>query len=160
MTDMKNIHNCGQCLRRRTQDGLCTVGQSIVPAAQEACIWYAGEDSTVECELCGGRVFTKNSVIFPEETTHITCGQCAGKMGTCATCICVHECAFETDPSPIPPVIQQRIQQGPMTQIISAMNPERIAITCKAGCKCWDSENEVCNKRTAQTCGQYEIVWG
>jgi hypothetical protein len=38
--------------------------------------------------------------------------------------------------------VQQTIRNGPMTQIIQIRNPELVSKTCKAGCPCFDSENE------------------
>ena len=156
---MKSIYRCGSCLLRRAQDGLCSRGGQVVQESEEACRWYVGEQHTATCELCGSVIESRSAVVYPEDTVHITCGQCAGKMGSCATCIRVKECAFETDPSPIPQVVQKRIQQGPMTQIVQVMNPDRIAITCKMGCACWDNEAEACNKQTCGTCGTYTIIW-
>lgn len=49
------------------------------------------------------------------------------------------ECEFETNPSTIPKVVQQRIQQGPMTSIVQVKNPTRVEMFCK-NCKCFDEE--------------------
>ena len=160
MSAMKNIHKCGDCLYRDQKTQVCRVMQMEVDAAHEACARYASEENTVTCELCGNCILLTDSILYVEEDrNHITCGQCAEKSGTCSTCICVKECVFQTDPSPVPQVVQKRIQQGPMVQIVQVMNPDRIAITCKMGCKCWDAENETCYKQTCGTCGQYKIVW-
>lgn len=156
---MKNIHKCGSCLLR-SREGLCQTAKRPVNENDEACRWYVDTSNTVECELCGNTILTRDSYLFNEDRVHITCGECATKkMGRCATCMCVKECTFETDPSPIPQVVQKRIQQGPMTQIIQVMNPDRIAITCRMGCKCWDNENNICHKQNSSTCGQYQCLW-
>lgn len=81
----------------------------------------------------------------------VFCSKCAEELASCVGCAHGRTCSFETDPSPIPPVIQKQIRQGLMTQIIQVKNPDRIAITCKLNCPCWDGENcgrEVgyCNK--------------
>ena len=157
MIDMKNIYKCESCLRR--QGNICRVSQEQIDLNDEACRWHAGQDNVERCVLCGAGVLRRDSIIYNEDNLYVVCGKCSEKIGTCATCICIKECAFETDPSPIPQVVQKQIRQGPMVQIVQVMNPDRIAITCKMGCECWDAETETCFKQTCGTCGKYKIVW-
>ena len=76
----------------------------------------------------------------------LLCPECTPRMSGCYGCVHGNECAFETDPSPIPKLVQKQIQQGPMIQIIQVRNPDRIAQTCAINCKCWDGKNNKCNK--------------
>ena len=74
------------------------------------------------------------------ENWHIYCAKCVKLLSTCAFCKRVEICAFETDPSPIPKMVQQQVRQGPMVSITTVMNPERVRITCEKGCDCFNSE--------------------
>lgn len=159
MINMSTIHKCGRCIFRDQSTQVCDILKLAVQENDEACKRYADNETIVTCELCGRKTLGGSEVIFMEDKIHVTCAECANKTGTCATCINVKQCAFETDPSPIPQVVQKRIQQGPMVQIVQIMNPDRIAITCKMGCDCWDTESETCYKQTCGTCGKYKIVW-
>lgn len=157
---MKNIHKCGRCLLRDEQSGQCSILKMIVAEDQDACPRYADDNNVITCELCGDRMHTLHAILFPEDDRiHIVCGDCAKMSGRCQTCVNVKECKFITDPSPIPQVVQKQIKQGPIIQIVQIMNPDRIAITCKMGCDCWDAESETCCKQTCGTCSKYKIVW-
>lgn len=155
---MKTIHRCGRCLLRDEQSGQCSILKMVVAENQDACPRYADEGNVITCELCGRRTVVDNSVIYNEERVHLVCGDCADKSGTCYTCLERKTCPFETDPSPLPKVVQRRIQQGPMVEIAQIKNPERINITCRAGCPCWDEESFTCGKEQGWCCS-YKIVW-
>lgn len=153
------MKKCGKCLIRRAEDGFCAVINDVVKVTDSACVKCATEDSIFVCELCGTATLKSSAVVFVEDRTHLVCGNCAKYTSMCQTCIKVRECAFETDPSPIPFTIQKHIQTGPMVQIMEVMNPERIAITCKMGCDCWDNVNETCAERTYGNCSNYKMIW-
>ena len=155
---MANLHKCGTCIFRHKEFGKCTYLQQSVAEDQDACAGYASEEDKITCEICGRQTLRRNVVIFNEERVHLVCGDCAEKNGTCQTCLERKTCPFETDPSPLPKVVQKRIQQGPMVQIMQIKNPERVNITCRAGCPCWDEENFTCGKEQGWCC-QHEIVW-
>ena len=112
------------------------------------------------CEICGAIVLVTNSILHSDNMGdyHRVCGRCNSRLASCAGCKLNGDCAFETDPSPIPHVVQKQIRQGPMTQIIQVRNPDRIAITCAAGCECWSAEDKACN-RECGCCGRYECIW-
>lgn len=159
MINMTAIHHCGRCIFRDKESGACDLLKTAVAENETACKRYTTTESLVTCELCGRQTLGGSEVIFMEDRIHVTCADCANKTGTCRTCINVKECKFETDPSPIPQIVQKQIRQGPMVQIVQIMNPDRVAITCKMGCDCWDAESETCYKQTCGTCGKYKIVW-
>ena len=93
---------------------------------------------TIQCETCGRP--TELQVLCPDgDKWHILCPSCASQLNSCAFCKKVNTCTFETDPSPLPKMIQKQIRQGPMISVTTEMNPERIRQTCEKGCDCFDA---------------------
>ncbi len=93
----------------------------------------------MQCETCGRP--TEQQVLCPDgDNWHILCPACAAQLNTCAFCKKVRICSFETDPSPLPKMIQQQFRQGPMITVTEVMNPERIRQTCEKGCDCFSAE--------------------
>ena len=93
----------------------------------------------MQCETCGRP--TEQQVLCPDgDTWHILCHSCASQLGTCAFCKKVNICTFETDPSPLPKVVQKQFRQGPMITVTEVMNPERIRQTCEKGCDCFNAD--------------------
>ena len=70
----------------------------------------------------------------------LICEDCLNATGTCRMCEFAKTCDFETNPSPLPKVVQKVIQQGNMQMATQVRNPERKKSTCEAGCKCYDEE--------------------
>ena len=115
------------------------------------------------CETCGFRDL-KNSVcqvfghaINPKDdgTFGFYCKECVAAFSTCETCKHATECDFETNPSSLPKVVQKQIRQGNMMTVTQIKNPDRIEITCKNGCLCYDTENG-CRKQFNLKCDKYE----
>ena len=93
---------------------------------------------TIQCETC--RRPTEQQVLCPDgDNWHILCPNCASQLNTCSFCKKVNVCTFETDPSPLPKMVQKQIRQGPMISVTTEMNPERIRQTCEKGCDCFDA---------------------
>ena len=93
----------------------------------------------VKCDLCGQEVPASNTAIDMDRNI-IACKEHIKFVGSCHTCEKVTSCAFEQDPTPIPkhvPIIQE---QGNMRMQTIIRNPEREAVTCKAGCPCYSKE--------------------
>ena len=66
---------------------------------------------------------------------YVFCEQCATAVLGCAGCENAKECAFETDPSPLPKLVQQQVRQGNSVFSTTIRNPARMDITCvKCGC--------------------------
>jgi hypothetical protein len=108
-----------------------------------------------QCALCGNQML--EFIIWyadADSEAHLLCPNCVKRQGTCAACIRVQDCRFQTDPSPIPPVIMQTRQEGNVFIQEQIRNPEREAITCKL-CECWNGEE--CG-RAYGMCGKYEGV--
>lgn len=118
-----------------------------------ACQFFQHKQYITQCDNCKanciGAIIVQNG-----DTTKYLCGQCAAKIGYCQSCVQVSQCAFETDPSPIPKTISYR--NGNTIFTSSSKNPERIAITCKKGCPCWNDEEQYCY-REENTCAKYKI---
>ena len=113
----------------------------------------------VVCEACN-KIATKNSfvVVAENETFHIVCNKCSANLTSCAFCTQCQNCDFETNTSTLPKIVQKQIQQGPMIQVVQIKNPERIKITCQAGCKCWNSAENACEREIGY-CPNYEFIW-
>ena len=93
----------------------------------------------MQCETCGRP--TEHQFLCPDgDSWHILCGNCVSQLNTCTFCKKVNICAFETDPSPVPKMVQQQIRQGPMISVTTVKNPERVKITCEKGCNCFNAE--------------------
>jgi hypothetical protein len=116
-------------------------GHQVEPAI-DFCSKHTTE--LVTCELCGGQIPKRQSIISVTKgkVNRLVCERCSQLYGTCQLCKNNISCSFETDPSPLPKVIQKQIRQGNMITMTQVRNPERIEITCKKGCPCYDSEGD------------------
>lgn len=106
----------------------------------------------MNCYLCGG---APQVPIYSADGTFLKflCNQCAQIPAQCGLCEKSEICPFQTDPSPLPQIVVQTIQQGNMTTRRQIKNPDRIAITCKTQCPCF-SEEFGCLKENG-ICGSY-----
>ena len=113
------------------------------------------------CDCCGNSFIGKPYLIAEMVNDVATiqasiCPECNQYHGTCRTCKQGNICAFETDPSPLPKIVQKTIKQGNMTAVTQVMNPERIAITCQKACPCWSADFS-CQKQNHGICLQYHM---
>ena len=156
---MLNKRTCGECALRQQTGGVCPLFNKAVSADEGGCPSFTG--TQIFCELCHNLIIgTGNALIditIPGET-HSICKQCQKLIGHCNTCRRASACAFETDPSDLPKVIQQQVRQGNMISVMTVKNPSRIDITCKKGCPCFDSEIG-CLRESNNSCGNYKIVY-
>lgn len=148
---------CGTCRFLDQGSSICQLKGVKMNPQEDFCSKHQNE--AIICEKCH-RLTTKNGfvVVAENETFHILCNQCSTGLTSCAFCTHCQNCDFETNPSTLPKIVQKQIQQGPMIQIIQIKNPERIKITCQAGCKCWNSEENACDKEIGY-CHNYEFIW-
>lgn len=138
------MKKCGDCLLQKRAGGVCPVFQEKVNKTDNACRKYIGHDSPT-CGFCGNLMPGKGEVVIMEDgSTVLSCGNCAERIGTCATCAQARACDFETNPIQIPKQVQKVIRQGNMQVQTVIRNPEREKETCMKGCPCWDSEEYVC----------------
>lgn len=113
-------------------------GMNIKP---EDCHCSNYRSKVYKCGRCGTLLLNEIIDIANPENPHFLCDKCAPLLNTCVACKHSRKCAFDDDPSPNK-IVQQQIQHGMMTQIIQIRNPEIVEKTCKAGCPCYDPENE------------------
>ena len=109
-----------------------------------------------KCKICGKAALKMPLNEIKEHNWEPICDECRNKFSTCAACTQIGYCAFQQDPSPIPPTIMQTIRQGPVVMQKEVPNPERIKITCML-CKCWNKELNQCN-RNDRLCLNYDEV--
>ena len=128
------MNYCKTCGLRSSHENKCLLHNRAINPATDFCSWR--NKTPTRCSICGK--ITMNATICDGA---YFCGQCSESLSTCVGCVQGGKpCSFETDPSPIPKVVQKQIRQGPMTQIVQVKNPDRIAITCKLNCPCWNGE--------------------
>lgn len=110
-----------------------------------------------ECDICHRQIH-HTEVIYDSKSNKIVCSDCCNRLSTCDNCHNGPICLFETDPSPLPKQIQKQIRQGNMIGQTIIKNPDRILITCKKGCPCWDAETESCNKQLRYCANIQEVI--
>lgn len=130
-------------------------GHQVEPAI-DFCSKHTTE--LITCELCGGQIPKAQSIIYVNKgkPNRLICERCSQLHGTCHFCKNSAICSFETDPSSLPKMIQKQVRQGNMIAMTQIRNPERIEITCKKGCPCYDPELECL--RQFGTCGKCENI--
>lgn len=148
------IKDCAHCALPSLNGGICPVFQTKPKDTKDSCPMFKHE--IIMCEVCGQPIITRTNIDITENTIHYLCDNCLKQSGTCPTCKMRETCEFETNPSTIPKVVQQRIQQGPMTSIIQVKNPTRIEMFCK-NCKCFN-EKFGCLKENG-CCGRWEACY-
>ena len=110
-----------------------------------------------ECDICHRQIH-HTEVIYDSKSNKIVCSDCCNRLSTCDNCHNGNICLFETDPSPLPKQIQKQIRQGNMIGQTIIKNPDRILITCKKGCPCWNAETESCNKQLRYCANIQEVI--
>ena len=138
---------CKTCALRRPQDSLCLLNNRKVHPENDFCSKHQQELST--CSICG-QPMIDFVIEINEDQVRFVCINCHSLSNTCTRCRNKSSCAFETDPSPIPKVVEKTIKQGPMISVTKVKNPSRIDITCREKCSCFDpsfgclKENNTC----------------
>lgn len=149
------IGKCGECALRAPNGVQCMLdGRAI--SAEDFCSNF--KKTLIRCDICGHLMGTTPILETIDNTTYQSCPACNKAFGTCPTCDQARICPFETDPSPIPKVVQRKVQQGPMIAVTDVRNPERIRITCEKNCKCYDASFG-CLKQTIQTCKNFSCSY-
>jgi hypothetical protein len=119
------------------------------------CSHYLPKDMGItECCYCGQ--LTINPILDYKTKTEecvLMCGKCLQSMGTCRMCKKSCRCEFEENPSTIPKIVRQRIQNNGMTIETDVLNPTRIELFCK-NCDCFNGEECM---RNYNTCSNYEL---
>lgn len=144
--------NCATCAFWLPEGSMCKILKRKVDKEYDSCPGYTSSTDIETCSFCGRKILS-SSVVWHKENDEwkIYCDSCNKAMHTCTTCKRCGECDFQTNPSTIPQVIRQRVQQGNMIMETDQVNPARIEITCKKNCKCF-SEEFGCMKQNFQFC--------
>lgn len=162
---MRNVNYCSTCAASspnlQVETGRVCNRMRVPVKDDDFCSNHV--KSTWKCECCGNEYWGNPiiSMSIDEKTGAVSmidaiiCSMCNDNIWTCRTCAHIDECAFETDPSPLPKVVQKQIRQGNMTAVTQVMNPERIAITCEKNCHCWHDFS--CSKQNHGTCLKYQM---
>ena len=133
---------CGECALKKLSNGACAVFHQTFPDDQPACPQYT--KTLFTCKICGASTIKPDLVVekgeYGKTSCYTVCQDCSSKSGTCATCNRQSICSFQTDPSPIPQVVNKEFRQGNMITVTQVPNPARIEITCKKNCTCFDAE--------------------
>lgn len=132
------IKKCRSCSLSDVQQSACRMLQRTINLDKDYCPSYTPQ--TYICETCRAIIINPIFTIGRDNQWHTHCENCAARLNTCDFCANIHTCAFETDPSPIPKVVQKQERNGPMTSIRTIKNPDRIDITCRKGCLCFHSD--------------------
>lgn len=153
---MLNHRTCGDCALMQHGGGVCPVFKAARATTDPGCLYHTTELHL--CALCGNHMPKEDQLIdvTNPENIIVYCRGCKQHINHCPTCVNSKECRFETDPSPLPKIIQKEIRQGNMVQIMTVKNPSRIDITCKKGCPCF-SEEFGC-LRQFNSCGNYKFI--
>ena len=109
------------------------------------------------CPICH-KPITQGGVFLHEAPHLLLCDSCGIRFWTCISCEHGETCAFRDNPQGLPPVIMQTVRQGNMLIQQQVMNPELVNHTCKAGCKCWNTETETCCKQTINACENHQLA--
>lgn len=136
-------------------DMRCKISGQPAISHNVACASFSSQ--RYECDICHRQIH-HTEVIYDSKSNKIICSDCGNRLSTCDNCHNGNICVFETDPSPLPKQIQKQIRQGNMFGQTIIKNPDRIDITCKKGCSCWNTETESCNKQLRYCANIQEII--
>ena len=136
-------------------DMRCKISGQPAISHNIACASFSSQ--RYECDICHRQIH-HTEVIYDSKSNKIICSDCGNRLSTCDNCHNGNICVFETDPSPLPKQIQKQIRQGNMFGQTIIKNPDRIAITCKKNCPCWDTETEICNKQLRYCANIQEVI--
>lgn len=118
------------------------------------------DENITYCETCHQQILKENTywVHDIDMNWHCHCIDCIKRLSSCAFCKKARTCAFESDPSPIPKMIQKQVRQGNQIFLTEVVNPARTDITCKNGCDCYDAEKGCL--RENNYCERIDHVYG
>lgn len=136
-------------------DMRCKISGQPAISHNIACASFSSQ--RYECDICHRQIH-HTEVIYDSKSNKIVCSDCCNRLSTCDNCHNGNICLFETDPSPLPKQIQKQIRQGNMIGQTIIKNPDRILITCKKGCPCWNAETESCNKQLRYCANIQEVI--
>lgn len=92
------------------------------------------------CETCGSLLTTPYLLIDKSNNIHTYCGNCYMNLQFCTGCTQANICPFQSDSSSLPKTIQQQVRNGNAIYMTETINSERVEVTCKKLCKCYNAE--------------------
>ena len=150
---MEYIFHCNTCGLHDPSQNICLLYKHQVDPNEDFC---SKHKQVHRCERCN--TITLTPIIEMEgDIVHLLCVQCASERSTCSFCSHNNGCSFENDPSPLPKVVMQTMQQGSMYMQTQVRNPERIRETCQKNCECFDTENGCL--RQNNYCNKHSFSW-
>ena len=135
---MKKCKTCGFLDPARN---ICPIMRLQVDPTADFCSKHIELQECGTCPICGKPIYNTNLLLDLQEdgsvrSLHLTCGQ---SLNTCATCKHASVCEFETNPDPMPKMVNQTTRQGNMVLQTTVKNPSRIEKFCFK-CQCFDKE--------------------
>ena len=149
---------CETCGLRAPAQNVCSLTRLKVDPKKDFCSRHC--EHPHKCDLCGG-LFIESPYIDITNSTKllVVCPECKAAYHYCPTCTHSQSCAFETDPSTLPKMVQKQVRKGNMIAVTTIRNPERIAITCAKSCSCYDPETKECVRENL-SCPNYRFIKG
>lgn len=149
------INYCETCGFADLRQNGCRLLKIRIDPTKDFCSKHS--ENSIFCEYCNKPLVTKLHVIPTKSVNHVLCPECSSLINTCQFCKSGNKCDFETNPSNIPKIINQKTRQGNMVMTTQVRNPARVDITCKAGCKCYSEEYGCCKE--FNNCERIESIY-
>lgn len=149
------VKYCETCGLFDPKQNICRLSNLQKNPSEDFCSNHVND--LLVCEVCGKWTLQPVYDLLPDGNFHILCLSCAKQRHTCIFCKNNVECVFQTDPSPLPKTIVKAIQQNNMFMQQQVLNPDRIEITCKKKCKCFNSE--IGCSRQITTCSNQDFCY-
>lgn len=142
---LKSPKKCSSCGLFNPRVSACALTNRKVNPTEDFCSSHQGE--VIRCERCNS--ITLNATWAPDGNDwHVLCSECAAALSSCKFCRFGSECAFETDPDPLPRFITQT-QRTPMgitqTQIRNPEREQKFCSTCRCGSPDGCNKNNSCS---------------
>lgn len=130
-------NKCRTCGLLDKQQQVCRLYGVKRNPNEDFCSDYTSQPPQV-CEQCNKETIAPVYTSDETKKWHILCEKCGISLNTCAFCKNNKKCDFETNPSLLPKIIQQRTPIG----VITVRNPARVAETCQKNCPCYSPNFE------------------
>lgn len=120
---------------------VCLLRGEQVDATADFCSKHQEIEFYENCPICGKPIYNTNAIVDVLPTggfryLHLSCAQA---LNTCLTCKHGDICEFQTNPDPMPKMVNKTIRQGNMMMQTTVANPSRIEKYC-FNCRCFSQE--------------------
>jgi hypothetical protein len=149
---------CATCAVLDTDTKKCRLNGKEVNIDVDVCMEHT--KFLIDCEVCGQTILPKQAIFLmkPNSADYtLGCPNCFEVLRTCQGCVKGTQCAFETDPNPMPKVVIKTVKQGNMVAQTQVRNEEREKLFCY-NCGCWDAEDKICNRTDSLCCGNFQSI--